>query len=48
VTTGPRLLAAVIDAFDRRVEPVYVANEGRLVAFVAPESADAILASMRA
>jgi hydrogenase expression/formation protein HypE len=30
------------------IDPMYVANEGRLVAFVAPESADAALAALRA
>jgi hydrogenase expression/formation protein HypE len=30
------------------IDPMYVANEGRLVAFVAPESADAALAAVRA
>ena len=29
------------------IDPLYVANEGKLVAFVAPEHADAALASMR-
>ncbi len=29
------------------IDPMYVANEGRLVAFVAPESADAALAALR-
>jgi hydrogenase expression/formation protein HypE len=29
-------------------DPLYVANEGKLVAIVAPESADAVLAAMRA
>jgi hydrogenase expression/formation protein HypE len=30
------------------IDPLYVANEGKLVAFVAPEHADAALAAMRA
>ncbi|MGQ0464909.1 MAG: hydrogenase expression/formation protein HypE [Sporichthyaceae bacterium] len=30
------------------LDPLYVANEGKLVAFVAPEHADAVLAAMRA
>ncbi|WP_367325525.1 hydrogenase expression/formation protein HypE [Streptomyces sp. HUAS ZL42] len=30
------------------LDPLYVANEGRLVAFVPPEHADAVLAAMRA
>ena len=30
------------------LDPLYVANEGKLVAFVAPEAADAVLARMRA
>jgi hydrogenase expression/formation protein HypE len=30
------------------IDPLFVANEGKLVAFVAPESADAVLAAMRA
>jgi hydrogenase expression/formation protein HypE len=30
------------------IDPLYVANEGKLVAFVAPEAADAALAAMRA
>jgi hydrogenase expression/formation protein HypE len=30
------------------LDPLYVANEGKLVAIVAPESADAVLAAMRA
>ena len=30
------------------IDPLYVANEGRLVAFVAPEAADAALAAMQA
>ena len=30
------------------IDPMYVANEGKLVAFVAPERADAALAAMRA
>ena len=30
------------------LDPLYVANEGKLVAFVAPESAGAVLAAMRA
>ncbi len=29
-------------------DPLYVANEGKLLAFVAPEAADAVLAAMRA
>jgi hydrogenase expression/formation protein HypE len=29
------------------LDPLFVANEGKLVAFVAPESADAVLAAMR-
>jgi len=29
------------------LDPLYVANEGKLIAFVAPEAADAVLASMR-
>jgi hydrogenase expression/formation protein HypE len=29
------------------IDPLYVANEGKLVAFVAPEQADAALAAMR-
>ncbi|MBA2521912.1 MAG: hydrogenase expression/formation protein HypE [Solirubrobacterales bacterium] len=29
------------------IDPMYIANEGRLVAFVAPESADAALAALR-
>jgi hydrogenase expression/formation protein HypE len=29
------------------IDPLYVANEGKLVAFVAPEHADAALAAMR-
>lgn len=29
------------------LDPLYVANEGKLVAFVAPEAADAVLAAMR-
>jgi hydrogenase expression/formation protein HypE len=29
------------------LDPLYVANEGRLVAFVAPDDADAVLAAMR-
>jgi hydrogenase expression/formation protein HypE len=29
------------------IDPMYVANEGKLVAFVAPESADAALAALR-
>ena len=29
------------------IDPMYVANEGRLVAFVAPEAADAALAALR-
>lgn len=29
------------------LDPLYVANEGRLVAFVAPQAADAVLAAMR-
>ena len=29
------------------IDPMYVANEGRLVAFVAPERADAALAALR-
>ena len=29
------------------LDPLYVANEGKLVAFVAPEAADAVLATMR-
>ena len=30
------------------IDPMYVANEGVLVAFVAPEAADAALAALRA
>ena len=30
------------------LDPLYVANEGKLVAMVAPETADAVLARMRA
>ena len=30
------------------IDPMYVANEGKLVAFVAPDLADAALAAMRA
>jgi hydrogenase expression/formation protein HypE len=30
------------------LDPLYVANEGKLVAVVAPEAADAVLAAMRA
>src|SRR5450755_1967548 len=30
------------------IDPMYIANEGRLVAFVAPEAADAALAALRA
>jgi hydrogenase expression/formation protein HypE len=30
------------------IDPLFVANEGKLVAFVRPESADAVLAAMRA
>ena len=30
------------------LDPLYVANEGKLVAFVAPEAADAVLATVRA
>jgi len=30
------------------LDPLYVANEGKLVAFVAPEEADAVLARMSA
>ncbi len=30
------------------LDPMYVANEGKLVAFVAPERADEVLAAMRA
>ena len=29
------------------IDPMYVANEGRLVAFVAPDGADAALAALR-
>ena len=29
------------------IDPMYVANEGRLVAFVAPEAADAALEALR-
>jgi hydrogenase expression/formation protein HypE len=29
------------------IDPMYVANEGKLVAFVAPEAADAALATLR-
>jgi hydrogenase expression/formation protein HypE len=29
------------------IDPMYVANEGKLVAFVAPEGADAALAALR-
>jgi hydrogenase expression/formation protein HypE len=29
------------------IDPMYVANEGRLVAFVAPEGAEAALAALR-
>jgi hydrogenase expression/formation protein HypE len=29
------------------IDPMYVANEGKLVAFVAPEMADAALAALR-
>jgi hydrogenase expression/formation protein HypE len=29
------------------LDPLYIANEGKLVAFVAPEAADAVLAAMR-
>ena len=30
------------------LDPLYVANEGKLVAFVPPDHADAVLAAMRA
>jgi hydrogenase expression/formation protein HypE len=30
------------------LDPLYVANEGKLVAIVAPEAADGVLAAMRA
>jgi len=30
------------------LDPLYVANEGKLVAIVAPDSAEAVLAAMRA
>ena len=30
------------------IDPMYVANEGKLVAFVAPEAADAAVAALRA
>ena len=30
------------------LDPLFVANEGKMVAFVAPEKADAVLAAMRA
>ena len=30
------------------IDPMYVANEGQLVAFVAPEQADAALEALRA
>ena len=30
------------------LDPLYIANEGRLIAIVAPEQADAVLAAMRA
>ena len=30
------------------IDPMYVANEGKLVAFVAPEAADAALQALRA
>jgi hydrogenase expression/formation protein HypE len=30
------------------IDPMYVANEGKLVAFVAPDAADAVLAALRA
>ncbi len=30
------------------IDPMYVANEGMIVAFVAPEAADAALAALRA
>ncbi len=30
------------------IDPLYVANEGRMVAFVAPEAADAALSALRA
>ncbi len=30
------------------IDPMYIANEGRLVAFVAPDAADAALAALRA
>jgi len=30
------------------LDPLYIANEGKLVAAVAPEAADAVLAAMRA
>ena len=30
------------------IDPMYVANEGKLVAFVAPEAAEAALAALRA
>jgi hydrogenase expression/formation protein HypE len=29
------------------LDPLYLANEGKLIAFVAPEDADAVLAAMR-
>jgi hydrogenase expression/formation protein HypE len=29
------------------LDPLYVANEGKLLAFVAPEDADAVLSAMR-
>jgi hydrogenase expression/formation protein HypE len=30
------------------LDPLYVANEGKLVAFVAPENAEAVLSAMQA
>jgi hydrogenase expression/formation protein HypE len=30
------------------IDPMYVANEGKLIAFVAPEAAGAVLAALRA
>ena len=38
----------VMSQFELGIDPLFVANEGKLVAFVQPDTADAVLKAMRA
>ena len=45
VPVSPIVVAAAAELLG--IDPMYVANEGRMVAFVAPQAADAALAALR-